>query len=60
MQSAVGGMGASMIGVLLAAAGYLPAVPGAIAHEVIDAVSVLKALRIVLPTKELISDTIEK
>lgn len=59
MQSAVGGMGASMIGMLLAAVGYLPPVAGAVAQEVIDAAAVLNALRIVLPTKELRSDTIE-
>ena len=33
MQSAVGGMGASMIGMLLAAGGYLPPVAGAVAQE---------------------------
>jgi heavy metal translocating P-type ATPase len=59
MQSAVGGMGASMIGMLLAAGGYLPPVAGAVAQEIIDGAAVLNALRIVLPTKELRSDTIE-
>ncbi len=59
MQSAVGGMGASMIGMLLAAGGYLPPVAGAVAQEIIDAAAVLNALRTVLPTKELRSDTIE-
>jgi len=59
MQSAVGGMGASMVGMVLAAGGYLPPVAGAVAQEVIDAAAVLNALRIVLPTKELRSDTIE-
>lgn len=60
MQSAVGGMAASMIGMLFAAAGYLPPVAGAVAQEVIDAAAVLNALRIVLPTEELKSDTAEK
>ena len=48
-----------MVGMLLAAGGYLPPVAGAVAQEVIDAAAVLNALRIVLPTKELRSDTIE-
>ena len=57
MQSAVGGMGASMIGMLLAAAGYLPPVAGAVAQEVIDAAAVLNALRVVFPTDELRGDS---
>ena len=57
MQSAVGGMVASGIGMLLAAAGYLPPVAGAVAQEVIDVVAVLNALRVVFPTDELRDDT---
>ena len=38
LQSAVGGMAASMLGMLFAAAGYLPPVAGAILQEVIDIV----------------------
>ena len=45
LQSAVGGMGLSMIGIIIAAAGYLPPVAGAIAQEVIDVLAVLNALR---------------
>jgi heavy metal translocating P-type ATPase len=45
LQSAVGGMGLSMIGMLIAAAGYLPPVAGAITQEVIDVLAVLNALR---------------
>ncbi len=45
LQSAVGGMGLSLIGVFIAAAGYLPPVAGAIAQEVIDVLAVLNALR---------------
>ena len=45
LQSAVGGMGLSMIGMLIAAAGYLPPVAGAIMQEVIDVLAVLNALR---------------
>jgi heavy metal translocating P-type ATPase len=53
MQSAVGGMALSSIGMLLAAAGYLPPVAGAIAQEVIDVAAVLNALRVALPTNDL-------
>ena len=45
LQSAVGGMGLSLIGIFIAAAGYLPPVAGAIAQEVIDVLAVLNALR---------------
>jgi heavy metal translocating P-type ATPase len=53
MQSAVGGMGMSVIGMLIAAAGYLPPVAGAVAQEIIDAAAVLNALRMVFPMNEL-------
>lgn len=53
LQSAVGGMALSMIGMLLAAAGHLAPVAGAISQEVIDIVAVLNALRVTLPTKQL-------
>ena len=45
LQSAIGGMGLSLIGMGIAAAGYLPPVAGAITQEVIDVVAVLNALR---------------
>ena len=45
LQSAIGGMGLSMIGMCIAAAGYLPPVAGAITQEVIDVLAVLNALR---------------
>lgn len=54
LQSAIGGMGLSMLGMLLAAAGYLPPVAGAISQEVIDVLAVLNALRVALPPKALI------
>jgi hypothetical protein len=38
-------MGLSMIGMFIAAAGYLPPVAGAITQEVIDVLAVLNALR---------------
>jgi heavy metal translocating P-type ATPase len=46
LQSAVGGMAASLIGMLFAAFGYLPPVAGAIAQEVIDVAAVANALRV--------------
>jgi heavy metal translocating P-type ATPase len=53
LQSAVGGMAASIAGMLLAAMGYLPPVAGAIAQEVIDVMAVVNALRVALPPKSL-------
>ncbi|HLJ74126.1 MAG TPA: heavy metal translocating P-type ATPase [Thermoanaerobaculia bacterium] len=49
LQSAVGGMSLSMIGMLAAAFGLLAPVPGAIAQEVIDVLAVLNALRVAAP-----------
>jgi heavy metal translocating P-type ATPase len=49
LQSAVGGMALSSIGMLVAAAGYLPPVAGAITQELIDVLAVLNALRALLP-----------
>lgn len=45
LQSAVGGMALSMVGMLIAAMGHLSPVNGAIAQEVIDVLAVLNALR---------------
>jgi P-type E1-E2 ATPase len=53
LQSAVGGMVASIVGMLLASAGYLPPVAGAILQEVIDVIAVLNALRAAWPPKQL-------
>jgi len=47
LQSAVGGMLLSVIGMGLAAAGLLSPVAGAIAQEGIDLLAVLNALRMV-------------
>jgi len=49
LQSAVGGMALSLVGMLVAAAGYLPPVAGAIAQEVIDVLAVVNALRVAIP-----------
>ena len=51
LQSAVGGMALSIIGMILAALGYLTPVSGAIAQEVIDVLAVLNALRAAFPPK---------
>ena len=49
LQSAVGGMALSVVGMGLAAAGLLPPVSGAVAQEVIDLLAVLNALRAATP-----------
>jgi len=46
-------MGLSLIGMLAAAAGYLPPVAGAIAQEVIDVLAVLNALRAAMTPRSL-------
>lgn len=46
LQSALGGMGLSLVGMGMAALGYLPPVPGAIAQELIDLLAVLNAVRV--------------
>ena len=46
LQSAVGGMAASLVGMGFAAAGLLPPAMGALVQEAIDVVAVLNALRV--------------
>jgi heavy metal translocating P-type ATPase len=53
LQSAIGGMAASLAGMLFAAAGYLPPVGGAVLQEVIDVLAVLNATRVALPAEKL-------
>jgi heavy metal translocating P-type ATPase len=53
LQSAVGGMALSVLGMLLAAAGLLPPVAGAVTQEVIDVLAVANALRVALPPRAL-------
>ncbi|MEQ1948234.1 MAG: heavy metal translocating P-type ATPase [Bryobacteraceae bacterium] len=53
LQSAVGGMALSMVGMGFAAAGLLSPVAGAVTQEVIDFVAVVNALRATLPAKDL-------
>lgn len=45
LQSALGGMGLSILGMAVAAFGFLPPVAGAITQEVIDVLAILNALR---------------
>ena len=49
LQSAVGGMTLSVIGMAIAATGHLSPVSGALAQEVIDTLAVLNALRAAIP-----------
>ncbi len=51
LESAVGGMALSVIGMLVAATGHLSPVGGAITQEAIDVLAVLNALRAALPPK---------
>ena len=53
LQSAVGGMALSTIGMALAATGLLPAISGAVAQEFIDLAAVLNAVRVALPFRNL-------
>ena len=57
LQSAMGGMALSFIGMLLAAGGYLSPVAGAICQEAIDVLAVINALRAAFPPQE-ISDMV--
>lgn len=45
LQSALGGMALSFIGMIIAAFGFLPPVAGAISQEVIDVVAIMNSLR---------------
>ena len=51
LQSALGGMTLSIVGMAFAATGYLTPVAGAVTQEVIDVLAVLNALRAALPPK---------
>jgi heavy metal translocating P-type ATPase len=51
LQSAVGGMALSVVGMAFAATGHLTPVAGAIAQEVIDVLAVLNAVRAAFPPK---------
>ncbi len=47
LQSAIGGMALSLIGMGFAAAGYITPVAGAILQEIIDIIAILNALRLI-------------
>ncbi len=53
LQSAAGGMALSLAGMIIAAAGHLPPVAGAVTQEMIDIAAVLNALRAAIPSKNL-------
>jgi heavy metal translocating P-type ATPase len=53
LQSALGGMALSLIGMVAAALGYLPPVAGAVTQEFIDLAAVLNAVRVSLPNRDL-------
>lgn len=55
LESAVGGIALSVIGMLLAASGWLTPVAGAVAQEIIDVFAVANALRVALAPR-LLSD----
>lgn len=45
LQSSLGGIALSILGMMIAALGYLPPVAGAISQEVIDVLAILNSLR---------------
>jgi P-type E1-E2 ATPase len=53
LQSAIGGMALSGAAMLVAAAGWLPPLAGAMLQEVIDLAAVLNALRAAVPSRRL-------
>ncbi|MDD5322739.1 MAG: heavy metal translocating P-type ATPase [Methylococcales bacterium] len=53
LQSAIGGMALSLIGMVFAGLGYLTPVAGAITQEIIDVFAVVNALRAAIPPKTL-------
>ena len=54
LQSAIGGMALSILGMFAAAFGHLPPIGGAIAQEIIDLAAVLNAVRVALPPRFLV------
>lgn len=53
LQSAVGGMALSIVGMGLASTGHLPPVAGALCQEAIDVLAVINALRTAIPPRVL-------
>ncbi len=54
LQSAIGGMLLSLVGMGFAAAGYISPVAGAVLQEIIDVLAILNALRLAFVTRDLI------
>jgi heavy metal translocating P-type ATPase len=54
LQSAVGGMMLSILGMFAAAFGHLPPIGGAIVQEAIDLAAVLNAVRVAMPPRNLV------
>jgi cation transport ATPase len=53
LESAVGGMALSVIGMAMATFGWLRPIEGAIAQEIIDLAAVLNAVRVSVPLRQL-------
>ena len=53
LESAIGGMALSILGMVAAAMGFLPPIGGAVAQEMIDLLAVMNAVRVALPFKAL-------
>lgn len=51
LQSALGGMALSILGMIIAAFGYLPPVAGAISQEIIDVIAIMNSLRTIWKPK---------
>lgn len=51
LQSALGGMALSIVGMIIAALGFLPPVAGAISQEVIDVIAIMNSLRTIWKPK---------
>jgi P-type E1-E2 ATPase len=53
LESALGGMALSIVGMVAAAWGFLPPIGGAITQEIIDLLAVMNAVRVALPFQAL-------
>ncbi len=63
LESAMGGMALSLVGMVAAAAGFLPPIAGALAQEAIDVLAVLNAIRVAIPVRassDFTADTVER
>lgn len=60
LQSALGGMALSILGMIIAAFGFLPPILGAISQEIIDVIAILNSLRTILKPNKISDMTAEK